>query len=54
MFFSKNTKVNEQEEILEKLGKMKHAKQSKYLKLPMVIGRIKVQIFSYIREKVMN
>ncbi|XP_027124141.1 uncharacterized mitochondrial protein AtMg00310-like [Coffea arabica] len=41
----------EQSEICSRLGNMKVAKQGKYLGLPMVITRIKDQIFGFIREK---
>ena len=33
---------------------MKEVKQSKYLGLPMVIGRTKRQVFSYIKERVIK
>ena len=36
------------------LGGMKEVKQSKYLGLPMVIGRTKKQVFSYIKERVIK
>ena len=40
-FFSKNTDERRKDEILSTLDGMKLAKQSKYLGLPMVIGRSK-------------
>ena len=54
VFFSKNTRKEGKAEILDILGGMKEAKQSKYLGLPLVIGRPKRQIFNYIRERVIN
>ena len=54
MFFSKNTEESNKAEILRILGGMKQVDQSKYLGLPMVIGRSKRQVFNYIKEKVMG
>ena len=54
VFFSKNTKEGEKAEILDTLGGMMEAKQSKYLGLPLVIGRPKKQVFSYIKERVIR
>ena len=43
---------DQKKKILEKLGGMKESRQSKYLGLPLVIGRTKNQVFDFIREKV--
>lgn len=51
IFFSKNTGEGCRSEILSILGGMNQVRQSKYLGLPMVIERIKRQVFNYIREK---
>lgn len=50
-FFSTNVDEEQRREVLLKLGGMTEAKQSKYLGLPLVIGRSKFQVFDYIREK---
>nr|XP_027083472.1 uncharacterized protein LOC113705760 [Coffea arabica] len=54
IFHSKNTSEGCRNEILSTLGAMNQVKQSKYLSLPMVIGRTNRQVFNYIREKVSN
>nr|XP_027125355.1 uncharacterized protein LOC113741893 [Coffea arabica] len=54
VFFSTNTGDKVKVEILDILGGMKEARQSKYLGLPLVIGRPKKQVFNYIRERVIN
>ena len=54
VFFSKNTRDEVKAEILDILGGMKEARQSKYLGLPLVIERPKKQVFNYIRERVIN
>ena len=54
VFFGKNTDEGRKQEILGILGGMKLVKQSRYLGLPMVIGRSKRQVFSYIKEKVVS
>ncbi|XP_027082670.1 uncharacterized protein [Coffea arabica] len=50
----KNTEESNKAEILRILGGMKQVDQSKYLGLPMVIGRSKRQVFNYIKERVMG
>ncbi|XP_071929649.1 uncharacterized protein [Coffea arabica] len=52
VLFSKKTEESSIEEILNVLGGMKQVRQSKYLVLPMIIGRSKKHVFKYIREKV--
>ena len=42
------------QEVLSVMQHMKEAKQSKYLGLPMVIGRSKRQVFDYVRERVIS
>ncbi|XP_071926833.1 uncharacterized protein [Coffea arabica] len=54
VFFSKNIEEITKTEILRTLDGMKDVKQSKYLGLPMAIGRPKKQIFSYIKDKAVN
>ncbi|XP_027148760.1 uncharacterized protein LOC113749274 [Coffea eugenioides] len=54
VFFSKNTEASCIGEVLDELGGMKHVRQSKYLGLPILIGRSKAQVFSYIRDRVNN
>nr|XP_027122107.1 uncharacterized protein LOC113739060 [Coffea arabica] len=46
--------MEEKVEILRILGGMQQVRQSKYLGLPMVIGRSKRQVFNYIKEKVLR
>ena len=51
IFFSKNVKGRKRVEVLKELEGMKEVNQSKYLGLPMVIGRSKRQVFEFIRQK---
>ncbi|XP_027086455.2 uncharacterized protein [Coffea arabica] len=51
IFFSKNVKGRRKEEVLKELEGMREVHQSKYLGLPMVIGRSKRQVFEFIRQK---
>lgn len=54
VFFSKNVAEAERRNILENLKGMKEVKQSKYLGLPLVIGRSKSQVFDSIKAKVID
>nr|XP_027090307.1 uncharacterized protein LOC113711341 [Coffea arabica] len=51
IFISKNVKGRRKEEVLKELEGMREVHQSKYLGLPMVIGRSKRQVFEFIRQK---
>lgn len=52
VFFSKNAPKSVKIAIINQLGGMKCEKQSKYLGLPMLIGKTKCQIFRYIKERI--
>lgn len=54
IFFSKNVAEKEWKEVLEELKGMNDVKQSKYLGLPLVIGRSKSQVFDFIKTKVVD
>ena len=54
VFFNKNVQERERLKVLEKLGEMKAVKQSRYLGLPLVIGRSKTQVFDFVKEKVIS
>lgn len=50
VFFSKNVKHEDKTQLTATMNNMNHAKQSKYLGLPMMIGKSKAQIFGYIKD----
>ena len=50
VFFSKNVGKDHKNMMLQKLNHMRIVTQSKYLGLPMVIGRSKLQVFQYIKD----
>ena len=52
VFFSKNTDEETRERVKETLGSMQNAQPGKYLRLPLMIGRLKNQIFNKVRERV--
>lgn len=52
IFFSRNTKKEQKEAICEVLPGVTMQDHSKYLGLPLVLGRSKKSIFSYIKERV--
>ena len=52
IFFSKNTGEETREKVKETLGSMQNAQPGKYLRLPLMIGRSKNQIFNKVRERV--
>ncbi|XP_027177900.1 uncharacterized protein LOC113777055 [Coffea eugenioides] len=54
IFFSKNDPVGERLKMLERVRVMKELKQSRYLGLPLVIGRSKTQVFNFVKEKVVS
>nr|XP_027077070.1 uncharacterized protein LOC113700836 [Coffea arabica] len=51
LFFSKNVKDRQREGVMKELQGMQQVLQSKYLGLPLVIGRSKRQVFGFIRQK---
>ena len=54
VLFEKNMQKDKKEEVIEVLEGMKQIQQSRYLGLPVVIGRTKKQVFSYIKERVVH
>lgn len=52
IFFSKNVKPEAVKDITKHLLNMKVVKQGKYLGLPMVVTRLKEEVFGYVRDKV--
>ena len=50
-FFSRNVAVGKRTEVLNELQGMRQVEQSRYLGLPLVIGRSKRQVFDFIRQK---
>ena len=51
IFFSRNVKEVHKRRVLAELQGMRQVLQSKYLGLPLVIGRSKRQVFEFIRQK---
>ena len=52
VFFSQNTTSEKRGEVLSILGPMQDSRHGKYLGLPSVIGKSKIQVFAEIKEKV--
>ena len=52
MFFSPNTPQETKECILRLLGPMQDSRDNKYLGLPSIIGKLKTQVFTEIKERV--
>ncbi|KAK9989340.1 hypothetical protein SO802_029579 [Lithocarpus litseifolius] len=52
VFFSQNTTSGKRGEVLSILGPMQDSRHGKYLGLPSVIGKSKIQVFTEIKEKV--
>lgn len=52
MMFSKNTPINVKAEVCAQLDGVQEKQKAKYLGLPLVIGRAKREVFSYISEAV--
>ena len=52
IFFSNNTSDDRRCEVLNILGPMQDTRYKKYLSLPSIIGKSKVEIFNEIKEKV--
>lgn len=52
VFFSKNGTEDQKKQLLGNMRGMKEARQSKYLGLPLVIGRSKNQVFGFIEDRV--
>ena len=51
-FFSNNTLDDRRCEVLNMLGPMQDTRHKKYLSLPSIIGKSKVEIFTEIKERV--
>lgn len=54
VFFSKNTGETARSAICKELEGIVEQRNSKYLGLPMVIGRSKKQVFNFVKEKVLQ
>ena len=54
VFFGKNMREDKKRKVIEVLEDMKQVQQSRYMGLPVAIGRTKKQVFSYIKERVMH
>ena len=52
IFFNPNTALEVKEEIFSTLGPMQDSRHSKYLGLPSFIGRLKIQVFSILKERI--
>ena len=52
VFFSSNTPDERRSEVMNLLGPMQDTRHKKYLGLPSIIGKSKVEIFAEIKEKV--
>ena len=52
VFFSNNTSDDRRTEVLNMLGPMQDTRHKKYLGLPSIIGKSKVEIFAEIKERV--
>ena len=52
IFFNPNTALEVKEEIFATLGPMQYSRHSKYLGLPSFIGRLKIQVFSILKERI--
>ena len=52
MFFSVNIPKEKKIETLDILGLMQDSRHSKYLGLPSIIGKSKIEVFVEIKEKV--
>nr|XP_027120601.1 uncharacterized protein LOC113737596 [Coffea arabica] len=51
LFFSRTVGQRQKMEVMNVLQEMQQVSQSKYLELPLVIGRSKRQVFDFIRQK---
>ena len=52
VFFSANTPEEKKIETLDILGPMQDSRHSKYLDLPSIIGKSKIEVFAEIKERV--
>jgi len=52
VFFSANTPEEKKIETLDILGSMQDSRHSKYLGLPSIIGKSKIEVFAEIKERV--
>ena len=52
IFFSSNTPDERRSEVMNLLGPMQDTRHKKYLGLPSIIGKSKVEIFAEIKERV--
>ena len=52
VFFSSNTLDERRSEVMNLLGPMQDTRHKKYLGLPSIIGKSKVEIFAEIKERV--
>ena len=52
VFFSSNTPDERRSEVMNLLGPMQDTRHKKYLGLPSIIGKSKVEIFAEIKERV--
>ena len=52
IFFSHNTPHEKRCEVLNILGPMQDTRHGKYLGLPSIIGRSKIEVFAEVKEKV--
>ena len=52
VFFSPNTPQELRESILNILDPMQDSRHSKYLGLPSIIGKSKIQVFAEVKDKV--
>ncbi|XP_071925086.1 uncharacterized protein [Coffea arabica] len=52
ILFSKNTREEVKQQVLQVMGGMQQVKKSHYLGLPMVIGRSKNAVFKYIKDRI--
>ena len=52
MFFSANTLEEKKIDTLDILGPMQDSRHSKYLGLPSIIGKSKIEVFAEIKERV--
>lgn len=52
VFFSHNTLVERRNEMLGNLGPMQDSRHRKYLGLPSLIGKSKIEVFAEVKERV--